>query len=166
MVPGFIDSHVHALDVAGAEATQPFVNFQSVKQVQDWLRAEAPRRPAGSWIWTPRTFPTRLREHRLPTRQELDAAAPGHPVVIDAAYAFALNTAALRAAGITRDSPSPAGGAIVKDAAGDPTGLLRNAGGMLARFRPPSGGGAHDMLERVHRQYLGRALTDDRKGRN
>jgi predicted amidohydrolase YtcJ len=159
VVPGFIDSHVHALDVAGAEATQPFVNFQSVTQVQDWLRAEAPRRPPGSWIWTSRTFPTRLRERRLPTRQELDAAAPGHPVVIDAAYAFSLNTAALRAAGITRDSPSPSGGAIVKDASGEPTGLLRNAGGLLARFRPASGGAPLDMLERVHRQYLAAGIT-------
>lgn len=159
VVPGFIDSHVHALDVAGGEATQPFVNLRSVKEVQDWLRAEAPRRPPGTWIWTPRTFPTRLREHRLPTRQELDAAAPGHPVVIDSAYAFSLNTAALRAAGINRDSPSPAGGAIVKDAAGEPTGLLRNAGGLLARFRPASAGAPLDMLERVHRQYLAAGIT-------
>jgi predicted amidohydrolase YtcJ len=159
VVPGFIDSHVHALDVASAEAAQPFVNLRSVKEVQDWVRAEAARRPAGSWIWTPRTFPTRLRERRLPTRQELDAAAPEHAVIIDSAYAFALNTAALRIAGITRDSPSPPGGAIVKDAAGDPTGLLRNAGGLLARFRPAAAAVPLDMLERVHRQYLAAGIT-------
>ena len=57
-------------------------------------------------------------------------------MVVDGAYAFSLNTAALRAAGITRDSPDPPGGAIVKDAAGEPTGLLRNVGDLLARFRP------------------------------
>jgi predicted amidohydrolase YtcJ len=169
VVPGFIDTHVHALDVASAEASQPFVNLRSIKEVQDWLRAEArlrqgyggqaPTRPAGSWIWTPRIFPTRLREHRFPTRQELDAAAPDHPVVVDSAYAFSLNSAALRAAGITRDSPSPAGGAIVKDAAGEPTGLLRNAGGLLARFRPASAGAPLDLLERVHRQYLAVGIT-------
>ena len=159
VVPGFIDSHVHALDVASGEAAQPFVNLRSIKEVQDWLRAEAPKRPAGSWLWTPRTYPTRLREHRFPTRQELDAAVPDHPVVVDCAYAFSLNTAALRAAGITRDSPSPAGGAIVKGAAGEPTGLLRNAGGLLARFRPPAGGAPLDMLEQVHRQYLAAGIT-------
>ena len=159
VVPGFIDTHVHALDVASAEATQPFVNLRSIAQVQGWLRTEAPRRPKGSWIWTPRTFPTRLREHRFPTRRELDAAAPDHPVVVDSAYAFALNTMALRMAGITRDSPNPAGGAIVKDAAGEPTGLLRNAGGLLARFRPASDGKALDTLERVHRQYLAAGIT-------
>ncbi len=159
VVPGFIDTHVHALDVASAEATQPFVNLRSIAQLQDWLRTEAPRRPRGAWIWTPRTYPTRLREHRFPTRQELDAAAPDHPVVVDSAYAFLLNTAALRAAGITRDSPSPAGGAIVKDPSGEPTGLLRNAGGLLARFRPRSEGTPLDMLERVHRQYLAAGIT-------
>jgi predicted amidohydrolase YtcJ len=159
VVPGFIDTHVHALDVASAEATQPFVSLRSIKEVQDWLRAEAPKRPRDAWVWTPRVYPTRLSEHRFPTRQELDAAAPDHPVVVDCAYAFSLNTAALRAAGITRDSPSPEGGAIVKDAAGEPTGLLRNAGGLLARFRPASEGAPLDMLERVHRQYLAAGIT-------
>ena len=159
VVPGFIDTHVHALDVATAEATQPFVNLRSIEEVQNWLRKEAPRRPQGSWIWTPRAFPTRLREHRFPTRQELDAAAPDHPVVVDSAYAFSLNTAALRAAGITRESPNPTGGAIVKDAAGEPTGLLRNAGALLARFRPTPAGIPLETLERVHQQYLAAGIT-------
>ena len=48
VVPGFIDTHVHALDVASAEATQPFVNLRSIKELQDWVRTEARRRgPAG-----------------------------------------------------------------------------------------------------------------------
>jgi predicted amidohydrolase YtcJ len=158
VVPGFIDTHVHALDVAGAEATQPFVNLRSINELQDWLRNESRRRPAG-WIWTPRIFPTRLRERRFPTRQELDAAAPDRPVVVDSAYAFSLNSAALRAAGITRASPDPAGGAIVKDRAGEPTGLLRNPGGLLARFRRPAEGIPLDTLERVHRQYLAAGIT-------
>jgi predicted amidohydrolase YtcJ len=159
VVPGFIDTHVHAVDVASAEARQPFRNLRSVKEVQDWLRLEAGKRPKGSWIWTPRVFPTRLREHRFPTRQELDAAAPDHPIVVDSAYAFSLNSAGLKAAGITRETASPAGGAIVKDAAGEPTGLLRNAGGLLARFRPTIDGVPLDTLERVHRQYLAVGIT-------
>ena len=159
VVPGFIDTHVHALDVASAEATQPFVNLRSIKELQDWVRTEARRRGPAGWIWTPRVYPTRLREHRFPTRQELDAAAPDHPVAVDSAYAFSLNSAALRAAGITRESANPAGGAIVKDRAGEPTGLLRNAGGLLARFRPASAGIPLETLERVHRQYLAAGIT-------
>jgi hypothetical protein len=159
VVPGLIDTHVHALGVAAAEATQPFRNLRSIGELQDWIRSEAQRRPQETWIWTPRVYPTRLREHRFPTRQELDVASPHHPVVVDCAYAFSVNSAALRAAGITRDSTNPAGGAIVKDAAGDPTGLLRNVGSLLARFRSGSEGAPLDALEQVHRQYLAAGIT-------
>jgi predicted amidohydrolase YtcJ len=159
VVPGFIDTHVHALDVAAAEAMQPFRSLQSIGALQAWIRGEVGRRPRDTWIWTPRVYPTRLSEQRFPTRQELDAAAPDHPVVVDCAYAFALNSAALRTAGITRNSPDPSGGAIVKDAAGEPTGLLRNVGSLLDRFRSRSGGLSLDMLEQVHRQYLSAGIT-------
>ncbi|MBI3264399.1 MAG: amidohydrolase [Acidobacteria bacterium] len=169
VVPGLIDTHVHALDVAAAEAAQPFQNLPSIGVLQAWIRGEADQRPGQSWIWTPRVYPTRLAEHRFPTRRELDTAAPDRPVAVDGAYAFVLNTAALHAAGITRDSPDPPGGAIVKDAAGEPTGLLRNVGGLLNRFRPDrrslSEGGpgpaerSLDMVEQVHRQYLSVGIT-------
>lgn len=159
VVPGIIDTHVHALEVANAEATQPFRNLRSIAEVQSWIRDETSRRPAGTWIWTPRTYPTRLREHRFPTRAELDAAAPAHPVVVDCAYAFALNTAALKAAGITGDTPSPPGGSIVKDASGEPTGLLRNTRGLLSKFQRGSQGLTPDALEKVHTQYLASGIT-------
>jgi predicted amidohydrolase YtcJ len=159
VVPGIIDTHVHALDVAAAEATQPFRNLRSIRELRAWIEAEAHRRPRQSWIWTPRVFPTRLQERRFPTRGELDAAAPHHPVVVDCAYAFSLNSAALRVAGITRHSADPPGGAIAKDAAGEPTGLLRNVGSLLARFRPASQAVPADMLERVHQQYLRAGIT-------
>jgi predicted amidohydrolase YtcJ len=159
VVPGLIDTHVHALDVAAAEAVQPFRSLASIGALQAWIRGEVGRRPHGMWIWTPRLYPTRLAEHRFPTRQELDAAAPDHPVVVDGAYAFVLNSAALRTAMITRDSPDPPGGAIVKDAAGEPTGLLRNVGSLVNEFRPPSAGLSLDLLEQVHRQYLSVGIT-------
>ena len=160
VIPGLIDTHVHALTVASEEASQPFKTLRSIGELQAWVRGEAARRSPGTWIWTPRTYPTRLREHRFPTRAELDAAAPNNPVAVDGAYALSLNSAALEAAGITRDTPNPQGGAVVKDANGEPTGLLRNVGGMLGRFHaeaaavPPL-----DLLERVHRQYLATGIT-------
>jgi predicted amidohydrolase YtcJ len=159
VVPGFIDTHVHALGVAEAETAQPFRNLRSIGELQSWIRDAARQQPAESWIWTPRVYPTRLEEHRFPTREELDAAAPKHPVVVDGAYAFSLNGAALRAAGIGRGSPDPPGGAIVKDRSGEPTGLLRNVGDLLDRFRPPGAGVSLDALERVHRQYLAAGIT-------
>jgi hypothetical protein len=159
IVPGIIDTHVHSLDVAAGEVVQPFRNLSSVAEVQDWIRREAARRMPGTWVWTPRTYPTRLREHRFPTRSELDAATTAHPVVVDCAYAFSLNSAALAAAGITRDTPAPPGGAIVRDASGEPTGVLRNAGSLLARFGYKTSAPPLDALERVHRQYLATGIT-------
>ena len=159
IVPGIIDTHVHSLDVAAGEAVQPFRNLSSVPEVQDWIRKEAARRPPDTWIWTPRTYPTRLREHRFPTRSELDQASTTHPVVVDCAYAFSLNSAALAAAGITRDTPQPPGGSIVKDPSGEPTGVLRNAGRLLARFGYKTGAPPLDALEQVHRQYLAAGIT-------
>jgi predicted amidohydrolase YtcJ len=160
VIPGLIDTHVHALDVAAAEAAQPFQNLRSIGALQDWIRDAARQGPPEVWIWTPRVYPTRLREHRFPTRTELDAASPRQPVAVDAAYAFSLNTAALQAAGITRDSADPPGGAIVKDAAGEPTGLLRNVGNLLGRFRAGSAAVPPlDTLERVHRQYIATGIT-------
>ena len=100
VIPGLIDSHVHALGVAAAEKAQPFQNLKSIAEMQEWIRHAASAAPAGDWIWTPRVFPTRIREQRFPTRAELDAAAPDHPVVVDGAYALMVNSAALRAASI------------------------------------------------------------------
>ena len=159
VIPGLIDTHVHALDVAAAESSQPFRNLRSISELQDWIRGEVERRGRGAWIWTPRVFPTRLRERRFPTRTELDAVAPHHPVVVDAAYAFSANTAALQAAGINRNSADPPGGAIVKDSAGEPTGLLRNVGDLLAQFRPAVARVPLETLEQVHRQYLTVGIT-------
>ena len=159
VIPGLIDTHVHALGVAATEANTPFRNLTSIAGIQAWVREAAERAPAGTWLWTPRLFPTRVAERRFPTRAELDAAAPDHPVVVDGAYALVLNTAAMRAAGITADTPDPAGGAIVKDADGSPSGLLRNVGGMLARFRTGGVPMPLDGLEAVHREYLRTGIT-------
>lgn len=161
IIPGLIDSHVHALMVASAEAEQPFRNLASIADMDTWIRQAVSTRPAGEWIWTPRVFPTRIRERRFPTLAELDAAAPRHPVVVDGAYALMVNSAAMRAAAIDEHTPNPPGGAIVRDARGRPTGLLRNVGGLLSRFRhaidenqPPL-----DQLERVHRAYSRVGIT-------
>jgi predicted amidohydrolase YtcJ len=77
-------------------------------------------------------FPTRLKEARFPTKAELDAAAPDHPVLYNAGPASMVNSAALKLCGITRATKNPANGRVVKDpATGEPTGMLRNADGLL-----------------------------------
>ncbi len=160
VIPGIIDSHVHALGVAEAEARGGFRDLGSIAEIQAWLREKAAAVPEGRWIWSPRLFPTRLVERRLPTRAEIDAAAPRHPVVVDAAYALVVNTAALQAAGIGPDTPAPPGGAIVKDAQGQPTGLLRNVGSLLDRYRTAADPARLlPALEDVHRHYNEAGIT-------
>lgn len=160
VVPGLIDSHVHALGVAQTESREAFRNLESVAEIQQWVREKARRAHEGQWLFSPRVFPTRVRERRFPTREELDAAAPRHPVVIDGAYALVLNSAALKAAGIDRSTPAPEGGAIVKDEKGEPNGLLRNVGPLLARFQPADGDDVPlDSLEQVHRRYQQAGIT-------
>ncbi len=160
VIPGLIDSHVHALGAAPVEAVRPFRTLSSVGDLQAWLRDEARRAPGTGWIWSPRVYPTRLAEGRFPTRAELDAAVPDRPVVADGAYAFVLNTAALRAAGITATSADPAGAQVVRDPGGEPTGLVRNARSVLARYLPPATDALPlDQIEALHRVYLQSGIT-------
>jgi predicted amidohydrolase YtcJ len=140
VIPGLIESHVHATGAARAELIEPFVQLGSIAEIQQWVRAKAEKTPVGSWIRIPRVDTTRILERRLPTRGELDQAAPNHPVVFNWQYANRqiqiLNTAALRGAGITRDTANPPRGKIVKDPDGEPTGRLEDSGGLVAKFLP------------------------------
>ena len=90
------------------------------------LREQAQRTPPGQWVrvvggWSEFQF----AERRMPTLDELNQAAPDTPVFVLHLYDRALlNRAALRAVGYTKDSPNPPGGEIVRDARGNPTGIL------------------------------------------
>src|SRR6185503_6315980 len=114
VVPGLIETHVHAIGVARDEAVQPFVQLSSIAEIKQWVRQQAQSTSKDEWIQIPRIDLTRLREGRLPTRSELDAATAEHPVVFNWQYGSrqiqVLNTAALRAAKITRDTQDPTGG--------------------------------------------------------
>jgi predicted amidohydrolase YtcJ len=130
VLPGLFDSHVHALSAGLSEFREALPPLDSFAAVQSYIRARAAKTPAGAWIVVPRTFPTRLSEMRMPTREVLDVARD-HPVLFDASYVVVVNTFALKAAGITRATPHPPGGEIVKDSAGEPNGILKNGQSLL-----------------------------------
>src|SRR5262245_38261280 len=133
VIPGINETHVHAVGVAQGEAVEPFEQLGSISEIQAWVRDAARAAPAGQWVRLPRVDITRIRERRMPTRGELDAAVPDRPVIYIWQYANrqvqVLNSAALKAAGIDRATPQPDKGRIVKDEAGDPTGVIEDAGG-------------------------------------
>src|SRR5262249_47859051 len=82
--------------------------------------------PEGSWISVRQIFITRLKEQRYPTRAELDAAAPKHPVVFSTGHESMLNTLALKENGIDKDFKPSGAGVVEKDPrTGEPTGLPR-----------------------------------------
>ncbi|MER7667524.1 amidohydrolase [Kitasatospora sp. NPDC096128] len=127
VVPGLNDSHCHV--VRGGLHFVLELRWDGVPSLAvglRMLREQAARTPAGQWVrvaggWSVET----VAEHRLPSPAELNAAAPDTPVIITHLYqAAVLNRAALRAAGITRESPNPAGGQIVRGHDGEPTGML------------------------------------------
>ncbi len=129
VLPGLIDSHSHPLDGAMFEFDHEVPNMESIGDVLAYIRARAAILPEGEWIALSQVFITRLREQRFPTREELDAAAPKHPVAFRTGPDAALNSLALKLSGIDRDFKPADGkpGFIERDPkTGEPTGILRS----------------------------------------
>src|SRR5258706_8788951 len=127
VIPGLIDSHAHP--IRGGLYYNLESRWDGVPSLADamrMLREQAQRTPPNHWVrvvggWSEFQF----AEKRMPTLDELNAAAPETPVFVLNLYATALlNRAALRAAGYTKDTPNPPGSEIQRDKAGNPTGLL------------------------------------------
>ncbi len=130
VIPGLIDSHVHANGACLTEFDHEIPAMESIADVLEYIRGRARGLPAGEWIHVRQVFITRLRETRYPTRGELDEAAPRHPVLFSTGPDASLNTLALKESGMDRDFKIADGGAgsIERDpATGEPTGILRNA---------------------------------------
>lgn len=127
LIPGLIDSHIHV--IRGGLNYNMELRWEGVPTLADamaMLKRQAENTPPPQWVRVVGGFTEhQFAEKRLPTMDEINAAAPETPVFILHLYDRALlNAAALRAVGYTRDTPNPPGGEIVRDAAGNPTGLL------------------------------------------
>src|SRR5262245_22207249 len=142
-MPGLTDCHVHlasdsSRSVESVECRDLHdPSIDSVAAIISRLRQWATSMSPSQWI-VARGSPLadfRLKEGRLPVRAELDAAAPSHPMYLSfGAHVVIANTLALQERGITRDTPSPQGGTVVKDPlTGEPTGELRERAQFLVR---------------------------------
>jgi predicted amidohydrolase YtcJ len=135
--------------------------LDSFASAQRYVREQAKVTPGGQWIVLPRSFPTRLAEMRMPTREVLDVTRD-HPVMWDLSYVVVVNTRALEQSGITRDTPNPPGGEIVRDASGQPNGVLKNAQGLLKGLRdsqPVTEAEKLDALDGMLKRYVAAGLT-------
>ena len=127
LIPGLIDSHIHV--IRGGLNYNMELRWEGVPTLADamaMLKKQAENTPPPQWVRVVGGFTEhQFAEKRLPTIAEINAAAPDTPVFILHLYDRALlNAAALRAVGYTKDTPNPPGGEIVRDAQGNPTGLL------------------------------------------
>jgi len=129
VLPGFNDAHVHFFSGGENLASVQLRDAKSEEEFRKRIAEFAAKQPSGRWIsgggwdhenWTPA---------RLPTRQSIDAVTAGHPVFVNRldGHMGLANSQALQLAGISRDTPDPPGGTIVRDAAGEPTGVLKDA---------------------------------------
>jgi len=155
VLPGIIDSHIH---VAAWSTTRPplaldlsYPHVKSISDVVALVREKAAELPKGEWIrgfgWDESYFDEWIQDHnRRPTRWDLDAVSPDHPVSFSdftGGHIFWVNSKALEIAGIDKDTPDPDGGDIIRDPeSGQPTGLLNEFGAtrlimkILPRWKP------------------------------
>ena len=139
VVPGFNDAHTHFFDGAFAVLSPDLLSSDTPEELVRRLEAFVATQPPGRWIvlsasWDHERWPG----HPLPSRQLIDPVTPRNPVWMarpDAHIGLA-NSLALEAAGVDRDTPDPVGGQIDRDDAGEPTGILRDASGLVTRAIP------------------------------
>ena len=132
VMPGLYDSHTHPTGAAPSENDEEIPYLKSLDDVFSYIRKKTKELDDGDWITLRFAFPTRLKEGRFPTLAELDEVAPKHPVYYNAGPASMANSMALKVSGVTKDTPNPRTGVIVKDPkTGELTGMLRNSAGVL-----------------------------------
>ena len=115
LLPGFIDAHGHVMELGTDALHLDLVGTRSLPELQQRLRDYAAEHPDARWIlgagWNQELWPTR----QFPTTADLDAIVPDRPVVLERVdgHALVANSAAMRAAGVTAQTPAPAGGEII-----------------------------------------------------
>jgi predicted amidohydrolase YtcJ len=130
IVPGLIDSHIHAIRAGRTYLEElDWTEVRSVEEALASVRHAAIGRPAGEWITALGAWhPTQFAENRMPTRAELDAAAPDHPIFVHPLYGHddhgVLNGVALKTLGWTGSCADPEGGTLHRRPDGTPDGRL------------------------------------------
>jgi predicted amidohydrolase YtcJ len=142
VLPGFIDGHCHLLAYAAGLLSVDCspAAVSSVGEIQAAIRRRAQETPAGRWVRGVGYSEVDLADARHPTRWDLDAAAPDHPVrlIHRSGHACVLNSLALRLCGIDITTEEPPSGYLERDiSSGEPTGLLLEMNEVVDRAVPP-----------------------------
>ncbi len=137
VLPGFVDAHLHFhafVDSLLSVDLRPEAGIHSIADIQAAIRRKAGTIGPGGWVKGRGYDEFFLAERRHPTRWDLDAAVPDHPVKLThrSLHAHMMNSAALKLTGINAGTPDPPAGLIERDANGEPTGVLYEMGEELA----------------------------------
>ena len=135
VVPGFIDAHIHFYEWAFKRQGVKLDDMTCLEDLLARVRQAVHSKPQGQWIFGQGWNETDWTEPRMPTRESLDKVAPDHPVLLWRCdlHLAAANSTALSLAGITADTSDPTDGRIERDAAGEPTGIIRELAINLVR---------------------------------
>jgi predicted amidohydrolase YtcJ len=142
LLPGLQDAHGHFTGLGASLQVLRLRDTTSYEQIVEMVRARAASARPGEWIqgrsWDQNDWPVK----DWPTHHKLTEAAPNNPVYLTRVdgHAALVNKAALDAAGVTRSTPDPAGGRLIRDEKGEPSGVLIDSAQALvaARIPPPS----------------------------
>ena len=163
LLPGLIDGHGHLFGLGYGALRLDVTGSGSLPELQRRLAAYAAANGGKGWItgrgWNQELWP----EKRFPTAADLDAVVADRPVALERVdgHATIVNSAALRAAGITAATKDPVGGKIERDSRGNPTGLLIDAASELVgrKVPPPTAADRQRALLEAQRQLLSVGLT-------
>ncbi|MFE4894726.1 amidohydrolase [Peribacillus butanolivorans] len=128
LVPGFIDSHLHitlfGTNKLGVSCKEPTI--ESLHDVLKEIEKKVNETPIGNWVRVWGFNETKIPENRYPSRKELDHISSNHPIILRRAcgHISVVNSKALEIAGIDEHTSDPAGGIVVRDEVGVPTGVL------------------------------------------
>ena len=159
LLPGFNDAHVHFVS-GGLQLDS--VQLDDVTSPEEFVRRVAERAkktPKGEWIQGGDWDETKWPGSPLPTKEMIDPVTPDNPVFLSRydGHSSLANSAALKLAGVTAQTPDPPGGVIVRDAQGNPTGDLKDAANdLVAKVIPPL---SHDQLMRAVKRALEHAAS-------
>lgn len=134
VLPGLIDAHAHPEMAAMSELFEEIPDVHSINELLEYIRSQVKIKTPGEWIVHQKFFPTRLRERRQPTKEELDSAAPENPVFLNGTYAGMINSVAMKVSGITKETNHP--GILKNLATGEPTGFIRASAFALLKGIP------------------------------
>lgn len=140
LMPGFNDAHVHFVGASMDMESLHLKDASSVDEFVHRIREQVNKTPKGQWVLGGGWDETKWTPPNLPTKELIDSFTPDTPVFVNRydGHMGLANSVALRLAGITAQTPDPPGGAIVRDAQGNPTGALKDAAAELViRVIPP-----------------------------